>query len=168
MDPYRSQDKSYRKIQTSQKTNQTKYRTTTTIFLQGFKLKRPPLYTKSPQKQNLADDWQRPLSPKPTKTAVCETELTTQKLQQSTLGTQPEDLYELLHDAPDNCFPHQPTHPKIDPTPEIHHTSKNHVTIKTSCNNEKQPILDEDLPYLPISTSLTLKRKRHMKNARHG
>ena len=90
------------------------------------------------------------------------------------METQPEDLYELLHDAPDNYFPQQSTHPKIDSTPEIHHASENHVTKKTNCNDEKQPLLDEDLTehiqldkernlsYLPISTSLTLKRKLHM------
>ena len=46
--------------------------------------------------------------------------------------------------------------------------------MKTSCDDQKQPLLNEDLSehiqfdkernlsYLPISTSLTLKRKRHM------
>ena len=46
--------------------------------------------------------------------------------------------------------------------------------IKASCDNKKQPLLNEDLTehiqfdkernlsYLPISTSVTLKRKRHM------
>ena len=59
-------------------------------------------------------------------------------------------------------------------TPEIHHTSKNYGTVKPSFNNRKQPFLDDDLTehiqiskernlsYLPISTSLKLKRKRHM------
>ena len=114
------------------------------------------------------------MSPKPTKTPVCEADLTTENLQQLSLETQPEDLYELLHDAPDNYFPQQPNNPEIDSNSEIQHTTNYHVTIKTSCNNEKQPLLNEDLteyiqfdkkrnlPYLPISTSLTLKRKRHM------
>ena len=114
------------------------------------------------------------MSPKPTKTSVCGTELTTENSQQSTLETQPEDLYELLHDAPDNYFPQEPKHPETDSNSEIQPTTKHHVTIKTSCNNEKQPLSNEDLTesmqfdkernlsYLPTSTSLTLKRKRHM------
>ena len=62
-------------------------------------------------------------------------ELTKQTSTQSTLESQPEDLYEFLHDAPDNYFPQQPTNRKTDSTPAIHHTSKHHVTIKTSCND---------------------------------
>ena len=119
---------------------------------------------------------QHQLSPKPTKTPPFVTNSTTQNSQQSTLETSPEELYELFQDAPDNYFTKQPTHPKADPNLEIHHESpiKNHVTIKTSCDDQKQPLLNEDLSehiqfdkernlsYLPISTSLTLKRKRHM------
>ena len=87
-----------------------------------------------------------------------------------------EDLYELLRDTPDSYFINQPTHPEIDSISDIHHNSpiKNHVTIKTSCDDTKLPLLNEDLTehihfdkernvsYLPISTSLILKRKRHM------
>ena len=114
------------------------------------------------------------MSPKPTKASACEADSITEDLQQLTLETQPEDLYELLHDAPDNYFPQQSNNPETDPNSEIQHTTKHHVTIKTSCNNEKQPLLNEDLTehiqferernlsYLPISISLTLKRLRHM------
>ena len=53
-------------------------------------------------------------------------------------------------------------------SPKIHHPST------FSCNEQNQPLLDEDitnhiqfdqernLSYIPMSTSLTLKRKRHM------
>ena len=114
------------------------------------------------------------MNPKPTKTSACEADSITENLQPLTLETQPEDLNELLHDAPDNYFPQQSNSPETDPNSEIQHTTKHHVTVKTSCNNEKQPLLNEDLTehiqfdkernlsYLPISTSLTLKRKRHM------
>ena len=114
------------------------------------------------------------MSPKPTKTSACEADSITENIQQLTLETQPEDLYELLHDAPDNYFPQQPNNPEIDLNPETQHTTKHRVTIQISCNNEKQPLLNEDLTeyiqfdkernlsYLPNSTSLTLKRKRHM------
>ena len=113
------------------------------------------------------------MSPKPTKTSACEADSITENIQQLTLEAQPEDLYELLHDAPDNYFPQQPNNPEINLNPDTQHTTKHRVTIKT-CNNEKQPLLNEDLTeyihfdkernlsYLPISTSLTLKRKRHM------
>ena len=100
-----------------------------TILVEGFKLETPRLYTKSPQKQNLADDWQHPLSLKPTKTAVCETELTTRNSQQSTTETQPEDLYALLHDAPDNYFPQKQPQPELESNSVIQHTTKHHVTI---------------------------------------
>ena len=83
------------------------------------------------------------MSPKPTKTSVCETDLKTENSKQLTLETQPENLYELLYDAPDNYFPQESTHPEIDPTSVIQHTTKHHVTIKTSCNDAKQPLLDE-------------------------
>ena len=89
-----------------------------------------------------------------------------------------ESLYELLSKAPDNYFtnPHQPHHPNTDVTPTIHHNTitNTHETTKSSCNEPKQPLLDDDitnhiqfdkernLSFLPISTSLTLKRKRHM------
>ena len=105
----------------------------------------PRLYTKSPQKPYSADDWQHQLSPKSTKTSVCETELTAENSQRSTLETQPDDLYELLHDAPDNYFPQEPKHPETDSNSEIQPTTNHHVTIKTSCNNEKQPLSNEDL-----------------------
>ena len=102
--------------------------------------------------------------------------MTTETSQQSLTEYHTEDLYELLRDSPDNYFIKQQTHPEIDSKPEIHHNSpvKNYVTINTSCDDKKQPLLSEDLTehiqfdkernvsYLPISTSLTLKRKRHM------
>ena len=74
-----------------------------------------------------------------------------------TPNTSPDQYYKLLRDAPDNYF-EQPT-----PQPPT-----------SSCNEQKQPLLNDDLTehiqfdkernlsYLPISTSLTLKRKRHM------
>ena len=97
-------------------------------------------------------------------------------VQSETPSTSPDQYYELLRDAPDNYFTKQQTHSEIDPDLNIHHDSPitNHVTIKTSCNDQRQPLLNEDLAehlqfdkernlsYLPISTSLTLKRKRHM------
>ena len=114
--------------------------------------------------------------PKPTKTPAFDTDSTTQNSQQSTLVTPLEELYELFQDAPDIYLTKQPTHPKTDSNSDIHHKTpiKNHVTIKTSCDNLHQHLLNEDLSehkqfdkerilsYLPISTSLTLKRKRHM------
>ena len=116
------------------------------------------------------------MSPKLTKTIIAQPELTPQTSQQKLTDNHSEDLYELLADAPDNYFTKPPTHPETEPNSNIHHDSpiKNHVTIKTSCSDTKQPLLNEDLAehlqfdkernlsYLPISTSLTLKRKRHM------
>ena len=174
MDTNGDTKESQRRIQTSQNTHQTKNGTKTTILFEGFKLESPRLYTKSPQKQNSADDWQHPPSPKTTKTLTFKTDFTTENSPQPSPEPQHEDLYELLHDAPDNYFPQQPNNPESDPDSEIQHTTKHHVTIQTSCNDEKQPLLNEDLTeyiqfdkernlsYLPISTSLTLKRKRHM------
>ena len=93
---------------------------------------------------------------------MLEDDSTIQNLQQSTQETQPEDIYELLYDAPDNYFPQQPTHSKSESTSEFHHSPKNYVPIKTSCNSQKQPLLNEDpfehmqfqkernLSYLPI------------------
>ena len=98
--------------------------------------------------------------------------------QSETPSTSPDQYYELLRDAPDNYFT-QPTpqiQPQIDPIPETQHRI---ITIESqppnsSCNEQKQPLLDNDLTehiqfdkernlsYLPITTSLTLKRKRHM------
>ena len=89
-----------------------------------------------------------------------------------------ESLYERLSNAPDNYFtnPHEPHHPNTDVTQKIHHNiiTKTCEATNSSCNEPKQPFLDDDignhiqfdkernLSYLPISTSLTLKRKRHM------
>ena len=81
-----------------------------------------------------------------------------------------ESYYELMKDAPDKYFSDntQTSPVPTDNSPEIHHPST------FSCNEQKQPLLDEDitnhiqfdqernLSYLPMSTSLTLKRKRHM------
>ena len=64
----------------------------------------------------------------------------------------------------------------MDVTPKIHHNTITNTceTTNLSCNEPKQPLSDDDnanhiqfvkernLSYLPISTSLTLKRKRHM------
>ena len=64
----------------------------------------------------------------------------------------------------------------MDVTPEIYHNTVTNTreTTNSSCNEPKQSLLDDDianhiqfdkernLSYLPISTSLTLKRKRHM------
>ena len=116
------------------------------------------------------------MSPKPIKATLVQKDLITETSQQSLTEYHTEDLYELLRDSPDNYFIKQQTHPEIDPKPDIHHNSpvKNYVTINTSCDDQKQPLLNEDLSehlqfdkernlsYLPISTSLTLKRKRHM------
>ena len=89
-----------------------------------------------------------------------------------------EFFYELLSNAPDNYFtnPHEPHHPTTDVTPKIHHNTitKTCEATNSSCNEPEQPLSDDDianhiqfdkernLSYLPISTSLTLKRKRHM------
>ena len=81
-----------------------------------------------------------------------------------------QSYYELMKDAPDKYFSDntQTSPVPTDNSPEIHHPST------FSCNEQKQPLLDEDitnhiqfdqernLSYLPMSTSLTLKRKRHM------
>ena len=141
----RSTKGNYRTLRSSIVTSQTKNGTTPTILVKRFKLGTPRLYSKSPQKPNPADDWQHQLGPKPTQTSVCGTDLTTENSKQLTLEIQPEDLYELLHDASDSYFPQEPTHPEIDSNSVIQHTTKHHVTIKTSCNDGKQPLLDDDL-----------------------
>ena len=75
-----------------------------------------------------------------------------------------------MRDAPDQYFSDNiQTSPRLtENSPENHHPST------FSCNEQKQPLLDEDitnhiqfdqernLSYLPMSTSLTLKRKRHL------
>ena len=89
-----------------------------------------------------------------------------------------ESFYEFSRNAPDNYFtnPNDPTHPNMNITPKIHHTPITDAceTTKTSCNEPKQPLLDDDianheqfdkernLSYLRIFTSLSLKRKRHI------
>ena len=87
------------------------------------------------------------MSPKPTKTIVIQTDLTSPTSQQPATDNTSEDLYELLCDAPDNYFTTQLTHPKTDLISEIHPKTptKHHVTIQTSCNDQKQPLLNEDL-----------------------
>ena len=111
-------------------------------------------------------------------------QLTTEPDSPSTTPQTPEQhipqgsLYQLLSNAPDNYFtnPLEPHHPNIDVTPKIHHNTTTNTCERTnsSCNEHKQPLLDDDignhiqfdkernLSYLPISTSPTLKRKRHM------
>ena len=109
-----AQKKIIEEYKQAKKTNQTKIGTISTILIEGFKLETPRLYKKSPQKPNSSDVWQHQLSPKPTKTIVVQTELTTQTSQQSLTDNQTEDLYELLRDSPDNYFIKQQTHPEID------------------------------------------------------
>ena len=81
-----------------------------------------------------------------------------------------ESYYELMRDAPDKYLSDTIQTPSThtDDPPDIHHPSN------ISCNEQKQPLLDQDitnhiqfdqernLSYLSMSTSLTLKRKRHM------
>ena len=81
-----------------------------------------------------------------------------------------ESYYELMRDAPDKYFSDNTQTPPLptDKPPANEHPST------FSCNEQKQPLLDEDIPnhiqfdqernlsYLPMSTSLTLKRKHHM------
>ena len=105
------------------------------------------------------------------KQLTTEPDYTLQTLTQSD-SNQPaqESYYDLMRDAPDKYFSDHiqtPTALTENP-PKIHHPST------FSCNEQKQPLLDEDitnhiqfdrernLSYLPMSTSLTLKRKRHM------
>ena len=98
--------------------------------------------------------------------------------QSETPSTSPDQYYELLSDAPDNYF-EQPTPQnqlQIDLISETQHKT---ITVESepsnsSCNEQKRPLLDDDftehiqfdkernLSYLPISTALTLKRKRHI------
>ena len=95
-----------------------------------------------------------------------------------TPNTSPDQYYELLRDAPDNYF-EQPTpqnQPQIDliSKTQLKTTTVQSQPSTSSCNEQKRPLLDDDLTehiqfdkernlsYLPISTSLTLKRKRHM------
>ena len=83
-----------------------------------------------------------------------------------------------MRDAPDNYF-EQPTpqnQPQIDLISETQHktTTVESQPSTSSCNEQKRLLLDDDLTEhihfdkerilscLPISTSLTLKRKRHM------
>ena len=92
--------------------------------------------------------------------------------QPETPSTSPDQYYELLSDAPDNYFK-QPTpqnQPQIDLISGTQHktTTVESPPPNSSCNEQKQPLLDDDLtehiqfdkernlPYLPISTSLTL------------
>ena len=81
-----------------------------------------------------------------------------------------ESHYEHMRDAPDKYFSDniQISPVPTDKSPEIHRP------ITFTCNEQKQPLLDENISnhiqfdqelcwsYLPMSTSLTLKRKRHM------
>ena len=72
-----------------------------TFNIEGFKLVKPRLQTKTPQKQNPVDDRQHPLSPKPIKTTSQENDSTTTQPQPQTPDIS-EDLYELYKNAPDN------------------------------------------------------------------
>ena len=131
----KAQKKVIENYRQAKKTNKTKNRTTTTILFQGFKLETHALIqnlhrNKTQQMTgsiNLTQNLQKP--------TICETKSTTQNSQQSTLETQPEDLYELLHDVPDNYFPQEPTHPETDSNSVIQHTTKHHVTKRKSCND---------------------------------
>ena len=81
-----------------------------------------------------------------------------------------ESYHELMRDAPDTYLSDNiQTSPVLtEKKPEIHHWST------FCCNEQKQPLLEEDitnhipfdhksnLSYLPMLTSLTLKRKRHL------
>ena len=81
-----------------------------------------------------------------------------------------ESYYELMRDAPDKYFSDN----FQDSSELTAQSPQNHLQSTSSCNEQKQPLLDEDisnhiqfdqernLSYLPMSTSLTLKRKRHM------
>ena len=66
-----------------------------------------------------------------------------------TPNTSPDQYYELLRDAPDNYFeqPIPQNQPQIDPTSQTQHKT---TTIQpqppiSSCNEQKQPLLDDDL-----------------------
>ena len=164
----------YRNLQTSSKTHKTKDRTTSTILFQGFKLKTSRPINQNAQKTTKPqDDWQRQ---KETiniqlKQLTTEPEYTPQTTTHFDNNEPPqESYYELMRDAPDKYLSDntQPSPAPTDDLPDIHHPNI------FSCNEQKQPLLDEDisnhiqfdqkrnLSYLPMSTSLTLKRKRHM------
>ena len=59
MDPHISPEKSYRKLQTSQKPHQTNDGTTTTIFFQALELETPRLTTQNDKQKTSKpqDDW---------------------------------------------------------------------------------------------------------------
>ena len=122
---------------------------------------------------NPQDDWQRQVDTISIqlKQLTNETDTKPQDLTDSDDNEPPqESYYQLLRDAPDNYLSDitRTTQSQTNNTPENHHTTT------LSCNEQKQPLLDEDisnhiqfdhernLSYLPISTSLTLKRKRHV------
>ena len=153
---------------------------TTTILFEGFKLETPRLENQHLQLNdnettmtNPQDDWQRQVDTISIQLKQLTTEPDT-KPQDPTDSddkvTPQESLYELLREAPDNYLSDntRTTLLQTKNTPENQHTTSVHS------NEQKQPLLDEDisnhiqfdqernLSYLPISTSLTLKRKRHM------
>ena len=162
------------------KTNKTKNRSTTTILVEGFKLGTPRRTNTNEEPPKPQDDWQRQVD----SISIQLKQLTTEPdspptTPQTTEQHIPqESLYELLRNAPDNYFtnPHEPHHPNMDITPRIHHKTITNTceTTNSSCNEPKQPLLDDDianhiqsdkernLSFLPISTFSTLKRKRHM------
>ena len=163
-----------------QKTNKTNNGTTTSILFEGFKLETPHPTNTNVEPQKPQDDWQRQVAYISIQLKQLTTEPDSPSITQQAAEQHipQESLYELLGNAPDIYFtnPHEPHHPNIDVTPKMHHNTITNTCEKTnsSCNEPKQPLLDNDianhiqfdkernLSYFPISTSLTLKRKRQM------
>ena len=159
---------SYRSLQTSSKTHKTKKGTTSTILFQGFKLETPRLNNQNAQITTIKqqDDWQRQVETIniQLKQLTTEPDYTLQTVTHSDNNELPqESYYELMKDAPDKYFSDniQTSPVPTDKPPEIHQPSS------FSCNEQKQPLLDDDisnhiqfgqernLSYLPMSTSLT-------------
>ena len=127
--------------------------TTTTNFVQGLKLETPRLRTRNEKVETSKpqDDWQRQVESISIQLIQLTTEpdsslITPQTIEQD---ISQESFYELLRNASDNYFanPHEATHPKMDVTPQIHHTSITNTCENThsSCNEPKQPLLDDDV-----------------------
>ena len=181
MDPHRSPEKGHRKLQTSQNNLQTNERTTTSVLLEKCKLKTPRFgaQNKKVETSKPLDDWQRQVEfiSIQLKQLMTEADSPTITPQTTEQDIPQESFYELMRNVLDNYFtnPNEPPYPNMDVTPKIHHTSITHPCEipHLSCNKPKQPLADDDLAnivqfdkqrnltYLPISTSPTLKRKRH-------